>query len=97
MAGLRIYCADRNKGIQECKNPIAQGDLGWIFAITVKVLNSYPGNKNSGLTTGAFRIPKGTYGILRCARRRERFRFLFFADAAGPQGEDTLDAGYRRN
>ena len=41
------------------------------------------------MTTGAFRIPKGTYGILRCARRRERFHFLFFPDAAKPRGEDT--------
>ena len=38
--GLCIYCTDRKKVIQECKNPIAEGDLGWIFAITVKVLNS---------------------------------------------------------
>ena len=30
--GLRIYCADREKMIQACKNPIAEGDLAWIFA-----------------------------------------------------------------
>lgn len=32
---------------------------------------------------------ESTYGILRCARRRERFHFLFFPDAAKPRGEDT--------
>ena len=30
--GLRIYCADRKKMIQECKNPITEGDFKWIFA-----------------------------------------------------------------
>ena len=30
-AGLRIYCADREKVIQEFKNPIAAGDIKWIF------------------------------------------------------------------
>nr|WP_308625963.1 hypothetical protein [uncultured Eisenbergiella sp.] len=38
-AGRRISCADRKKVIQECKNPIAESDFGWIFAINVKVLN----------------------------------------------------------
>lgn len=40
-AGQSIYCEDREKMIQECKNPIAEGDLKWIFAVTVKELNSY--------------------------------------------------------
>ena len=31
-AGLRIDCADREKMMQACKNPIAAGDLKWIFA-----------------------------------------------------------------
>ena len=31
-AGMRIYCADREKMIQECKNPITNGDFKWIFA-----------------------------------------------------------------
>ena len=31
-AGLRIYCADRKKVIQVCKNPIAEGNFEWIFA-----------------------------------------------------------------
>ncbi|WP_418750672.1 hypothetical protein [Frisingicoccus sp.] len=39
--GLSIYCEDREKMIQECKNPIAEGDFKWIFAVTVKELNSY--------------------------------------------------------
>jgi len=30
-AGLRIYCADREKVIREFKNPIAAGDIKWIF------------------------------------------------------------------
>ena len=40
-AGLSIYCEDREKMIQECTNPIAEGDFKWIFAVTVKELNSY--------------------------------------------------------
>lgn len=40
-AGLSIHCEDREKMIQECKNPIAKGDFKWIFAVTVKELNSY--------------------------------------------------------
>ena len=39
--GLRIYCADRKKMIQGCKNPITEGDLKWFLHVTVKVLNSY--------------------------------------------------------
>ncbi len=31
-AGLCIYCTDRKKMIQGCKNPIARGDFKWIFA-----------------------------------------------------------------
>ena len=27
-----IYCTDRKKVIQECKNPIAEGNFKWIFA-----------------------------------------------------------------
>ena len=30
--GLRTCCADREKMIQEGKNPIAEGDFKWIFA-----------------------------------------------------------------
>ena len=30
--GLRIYCADRKKMIQECKNPITEGNFIRIFA-----------------------------------------------------------------
>ena len=40
-AGLSIYYEDREKMIQECKNSIAEGDFKWIFAVTVKELNSY--------------------------------------------------------
>ncbi len=32
--------------IQECKNPIAAGDFRWIFAVTVKELNSYEERNN---------------------------------------------------
>lgn len=39
-AGRCTYCTDRKKVIHECKNTIAEGDLGWIFAVTVKGLNS---------------------------------------------------------
>ena len=35
--GLRIYCADRKKMIQECKNPITEGDFKWIFACNCEV------------------------------------------------------------
>ena len=31
-AGSRIYCVNRKKMIQECKNPIAEGNFKWIFA-----------------------------------------------------------------
>jgi len=30
-AGLRIYCADREKVIREFKDPIAAGGFKWIF------------------------------------------------------------------
>ena len=30
--GLCIYCTDRKKMIQGCKNPIAEGNFKWIFA-----------------------------------------------------------------
>ena len=40
-AGLSIYCEAREKMTQECKHPIAEGDFKWIFAVTVKELNSY--------------------------------------------------------
>ena len=30
--GLCIGCTDRKKMIQECKNPIAEGNFPWIFA-----------------------------------------------------------------
>jgi len=36
-AGSRIYCMDRKKMIQECKNPIAEGYLQWIFACNCEV------------------------------------------------------------
>ncbi len=31
-AGLCIFCTDRKKMMQECKNPIAEGNFKWIFA-----------------------------------------------------------------
>ena len=33
---LRTCCADRRNVIQECKNPIAEGDFKWIFAVPVQ-------------------------------------------------------------
>lgn len=32
LAGLRIYCADCKKMIQECRNPIGEADFRWISA-----------------------------------------------------------------
>ena len=29
-------CADHKNVIQECENPIAEGDFKWIFAVTVQ-------------------------------------------------------------
>ncbi|HIS30778.1 MAG TPA: hypothetical protein IAB44_04395 [Candidatus Limivivens intestinipullorum] len=34
--GLRARCADRKNVIQECENPIAEGDFKRIFAVTVQ-------------------------------------------------------------
>ena len=35
--GLRACCADREKMIQESKNPIAGGDFKWILPVTVQL------------------------------------------------------------
>ena len=35
--GLRTCCADREKMIQESKNPIAGGDFKWILPVTVQL------------------------------------------------------------
>ena len=40
--GLRIYCADRKKMIQECKNPITEGDFKWIFACNCEGTEQLP-------------------------------------------------------
>ncbi len=34
--GLRTCRANRKNVIQECENPIAEGDFKWIFAIMVQ-------------------------------------------------------------
>ena len=38
--GLCIYCTDRMKMMQECINPIAEGDFKWIYAVAVNGVNS---------------------------------------------------------
>jgi len=53
-AGLRIYCADREKVIREFENPIAVGDFKWIFNVIVKLLNSY----NLFFTKSDYPLPK---------------------------------------
>jgi hypothetical protein len=41
-AGLHIFYADRKKMIQECKNPITEGDLKWIFACNCEGTEQLP-------------------------------------------------------
>ncbi len=47
-AGLRIYCADRKKVIQECKNPIAKGDFRWIFTCNCDGTEQFTVTKKRG-------------------------------------------------
>ena len=40
-AGLCIYCTDRKKMIQGCKNPSPEAILNGFLYVIVKVLNNY--------------------------------------------------------
>ena len=39
-SGLSICCADREKMIKGCINPIAEGNFAWIYAVTENGVNS---------------------------------------------------------